>query len=204
MTKARATGTTGGAKGALVVGTGSTTAAPLTVGTDGQVLTAASGQTTGLQWATPASGSMTLLSTTTLSGTSTTISSISQSYRNLFVTTYNYWSTSTDSFYIQANGNNYHEEQFTTTLWSYSKINSTGISNVANVNNNSVFLLYNYSDTTVSKAYLMFGDDAAYGNIGGPYFGTGLINTLSGISSLTFIMNSGTFGAGTVKIYGVN
>jgi hypothetical protein len=52
MTKARATSTTAGAKGALVVGTGSLTAAPLTVGTDGQVLTAASGQTTGLQWTT--------------------------------------------------------------------------------------------------------------------------------------------------------
>jgi hypothetical protein len=50
MTKARATGTTGGAKGAIVVGTGSTTAAPLTVGTDGQFLTAASTASTGLTW----------------------------------------------------------------------------------------------------------------------------------------------------------
>jgi len=52
MTKARATGTTGGDKGALVVRTGSTTAAPLTVGTDGQVLTASSLSTTGLEWTT--------------------------------------------------------------------------------------------------------------------------------------------------------
>jgi uncharacterized protein YfaP (DUF2135 family) len=52
MTKARATGTTGGAKGSLVVGTGSTTAAPLTVGTDGQFLTAASTASTGLTWST--------------------------------------------------------------------------------------------------------------------------------------------------------
>ena len=50
MTKARATGTTGGAKGALVVGTGSTTAAALSVGTDGQFLTAASTASTGLTW----------------------------------------------------------------------------------------------------------------------------------------------------------
>ena len=68
MTKARATGTTGGAKGALVVGTGSTTAAPLTVGTDGQVLTAASGQTTGLQWGTPTDATKVPLSTVTAAG----------------------------------------------------------------------------------------------------------------------------------------
>jgi hypothetical protein len=42
------------AKGNLVVGTGSGTAAQLTVGTDTYVLTAASGQTTGLIWQYPA------------------------------------------------------------------------------------------------------------------------------------------------------
>jgi hypothetical protein len=41
------------AKGDLAVGTGSDTAAVLTVGSNGKVLTAASGETTGLEWATP-------------------------------------------------------------------------------------------------------------------------------------------------------
>lgn len=39
------------AKGDLVAGTGANTAGRLAAGTDGHVLTAASGQTTGLQWA---------------------------------------------------------------------------------------------------------------------------------------------------------
>jgi hypothetical protein len=40
-------------KGDLAVGTGSDTAAKLPLGTDGQVLTADSGQTTGIKWAAP-------------------------------------------------------------------------------------------------------------------------------------------------------
>lgn len=44
------------AKGDLAGGTGSNTAARLAVGTNGQVLTADSGETTGLKWATPTSG----------------------------------------------------------------------------------------------------------------------------------------------------
>lgn len=44
------------AKGDIAVGTAPATAAPLTVGTDGQVLTADSGETTGVKWATPGTG----------------------------------------------------------------------------------------------------------------------------------------------------
>jgi hypothetical protein len=42
------------AKGDLIVGTANDTAGILTAGTNGKVLTAASGETTGLSWATPA------------------------------------------------------------------------------------------------------------------------------------------------------
>jgi hypothetical protein len=46
------------AKGDLVAGTGADTAAKLTVGSNGQVLTADSAQTLGVKWATPASTSV--------------------------------------------------------------------------------------------------------------------------------------------------
>lgn len=68
-----------------LLGRSSSTAARLGVGTNGQVLTAASGETTGLQWATPAAGGMTLLSTTTLSGSSVTIGSIPATYNYLTI-----------------------------------------------------------------------------------------------------------------------
>jgi hypothetical protein len=53
------------------------------VGANGTVLTADSGETTGLKWATPTSGSYTLLASGTLSGSSVSLTSISQSYQNL-------------------------------------------------------------------------------------------------------------------------
>lgn len=73
------------AKGDIIAATAADTVARLGVGANDTVLTADSTTATGLKWATPASGGMTLLSTTTLSGTSTTISSISGAYTNLAI-----------------------------------------------------------------------------------------------------------------------
>ena len=75
------------ASGDIVVGTGSGTYDNLPIGTTGQILTA---DTTvspyKVKWATAASGgSLTLLSTTTLTGASVTVSSISGAYQNLFI-----------------------------------------------------------------------------------------------------------------------
>ena len=71
------------AKGDLIAASAADTPARLAVGTNGQVLTADSTASTGLAWATPASGGMTQLATGTLSGTAVTLSSISQSYKHL-------------------------------------------------------------------------------------------------------------------------
>jgi len=69
------------AKGDIIAATAADTVARLAVGANGTVLTAASGQATGLQWATPSSynPNYVLLNSggTSLSGTSTSVSGIS-------------------------------------------------------------------------------------------------------------------------------
>ena len=74
-------------KGDLAVATGADTAAKLPVGTNGQVLTADSTQTTGAKWATPSAGggsAWTLLNTVTLASPGLfDVSSIAGSYNDL-------------------------------------------------------------------------------------------------------------------------
>ncbi len=71
------------AKGDIVAATAADTVSRLGVGANNTVLTADSTTATGLKWATPASGSMTLISTTSLSGSSISVSSISGTYKSL-------------------------------------------------------------------------------------------------------------------------
>jgi len=79
------------AKGDLIAATAADTVSRLAVGTNGQILTADSAASTGLTWTTPAaSGGMTLISTTTLSGASVTLSSIPQTYKSLVMYVRNY------------------------------------------------------------------------------------------------------------------
>jgi hypothetical protein len=68
--------------GDVIYATGSSAVTRLGIGSAGQVLTVASGVPS---WSTPASGGMTLLSTTTLSGASTTISITSTGYVELIL-----------------------------------------------------------------------------------------------------------------------
>lgn len=75
------------AKGDLISATAADSPARLPVGTNGQLLTADSTTSTGLKWAdAPSSGAYTQLATGTLSGTAVTLSSISQSYVDLYLT----------------------------------------------------------------------------------------------------------------------
>jgi hypothetical protein len=71
------------AKGDIIAATAADTVSRLAVGANDTVLTADSTAGTGLKWATPSSGGMTLISTTTLTGASVTLSSIPATYNHL-------------------------------------------------------------------------------------------------------------------------
>jgi hypothetical protein len=76
------------AKGDLISATADNTPARIAVGTNGQTLVADSTASTGLKWATPSTGALTLISTTTLSAVSSQIisSCFSSTYDNYLMT----------------------------------------------------------------------------------------------------------------------
>ena len=79
------------AKGDIIAATAADTADRLAVGANNTVLTADSSTATGLKWATPATGALTLITTATAANTTTTLS-----VNNCFTSTY-------DNYLIEMN-----------------------------------------------------------------------------------------------------
>lgn len=205
------------AKGDLFAGSAANTYTKLAVGTDAQVLTADSTAATGLKWATAPGGGMTLLSTTTLSGASTTISSISQSYNSLIAIIYGVTNaTANGLFRLQPNASG------TISTWTGVQMYGSAASSViglqlGNINlftpdgglvrtdsNNAWFVqIDNYTSTTNYKPLTFRGVNLPTTGTTGAINFAGGINTNSAITSLLFTNTGGNFSTGTVLLYGV-
>jgi hypothetical protein len=153
---------------------------------------------------------MTLLSTTTLSGTSTVISSISQAYQDLYVLINNpFRNASFDSGGLRVNPNS------TTLLFTGLSVNGTTNTDsvLANLNgpdlgttsapatNNAFLYIRNYASTTNAKS-CFFSMSYASQSSRNQF---GFLQTASAISSLQITNqgNSMQYSGGTVLIYGV-
>lgn len=204
ITKASSSAVAPGAKGELVVGTTTNDSGILGVGANDTVLTADSSTATGLKWASVASGAYTLLSTTTLSGTSTTISSINQTYKHLLVVINAATGASNMFVRIQANGSTTLSSAGGWDSWSASNFSSgNGRTAVSTTTVCSGFLLlHNYANTSYMKSGITcFNGDLTGQFATGGYF----YRSTSAVTSIT-IDNSVTqsFTSGQVLIYGVN
>jgi hypothetical protein len=180
-------------------------------------IVADSGEATGLKWDTPASGGgMTLLSTTTLSGASTTISGISGSYKDLefhiFGVTNN---TAVGSFGCAPNNlttsTDFVSGKGTTSLTidtddkiRFSGGGGTNSPNRTNATNSWTVKIYNYASATGNKSYDLSGGYFNGGNAKVAIQQSGIIKTTSAITSLVFANDGGDFSAGTVLLYGVS
>ena len=213
ITKATASSIAPAAKGDLVVGSATNDAAVLGVGSNDQVLTADSSTATGLKWGTIAAGSMTLLSTTTLSGATTTISGISGSYTHLFGVVYGVTNaTGNGNFAFQANAQNiiaYTGFALNNNANGYGGCDlSLGYLPERSVATNAwQFIIYNYASTATRKPIefsgLWVNQFSPSGNPGAG-FGGGGVNTTSAVTSLVFYNSGGNLSSGTVLLYGVN
>ena len=197
------------AKGDIIAASAADTVSKLTVGANDTVLTADSSTATGLKWATPAAGGMTLLSTTTLSGASTTISSISQSYTNLLIVVYGATSSGSGRYHISPNGTDTGTWGLAWNGSAFEQRNNDFLhltleSNLAsNAANSWTVLIENYSSTSYRKNFFVAGGFVNSGSAVAAFNNSGMINTTSAISSLKFSNNGGNLTAGTVLIYGV-
>ena len=198
--------------GDTIYSSSGSTPARLGIGSTGNVLTVAGGVPT---WAAPASGGgMTLLTTHSLSGSTSTISGISGSYKSLFgvitgVTT----NGSGTNLKIDPNGSTLITNTVTLegvaaapTSYAYTATWYMCISaNLpADSDNCWSFTIDNYASTTKHKPVKMSGQFVnAASNLSAMNNGGG-IRTNSAITSLDFVTLSGAFNGGTVLLYGVS
>lgn len=196
------------AKGDIITATAADTVSRLAVGANDTVLTADSSTATGLKWATPSSGSMTLLASGTFASTgNTTISSISGSYKDLIVYIKNY-SNVGDDLGVRVNG-----VSTTGSHWfikSGSAVNYFTRLFAAQFTNNTSDIGFaklefpDYANTTTPKSYSMY---TVYTDTGStsPYGATavGGAKSTSAITSLVFFPVTGTIVSGSYEVYGV-
>jgi hypothetical protein len=184
------------------------TPARLGIGSTDQVLKVTGGIPA---WATPAAGGgMTLLSTTTLSGASTTISGIDQTYVNLYVLIANANSSGATQTQVQFNSDSNQVwsgvegydgiagTNFTST--SYMSDNQQGAGTAVN---NWGIMVGNYSQTVTGRAPISIAGTYQQGSNLRATNAQGARTDSTAITSVKISTYSGTWSGGTVKIYGV-
>ena len=169
--------------------------------------------------AAAASGGMTLLSTTSLTGATTTISSINQTYVNLFAIISGVTNATADGILRIAPNN---ETAITCSIRTDNGNNATWVGdsldylwvsggrNMSRTNSANTFALtiFNYSSTGTQKPYQVSGEFQVTGNTQqDPLFAAGSIggagNVTTAITSLVISNSGGNLSTGTVLLYGV-
>jgi hypothetical protein len=187
----------------------------LGIGTSGQVLTVNSGATAP-EWTTISSGGITLISSTTMSGSATiTLSSIPQTYTNLYlVYTGAYSAGAFDNLGFRMNGDSgtnydwgfngsaasggdFANAAQSTSIALGSSSSSTNVYDKAS----GVINIYNYAQSTVpivtfSATRTTYSGTAKSGSQQAQYRQAAAITSFS-------IIASSSFSGGTIKLYGV-
>lgn len=210
------------AKGDLIAATAADTVARLAVGTNGQVLTADSTASTGLKWATAASGSISSWSLlnaggTSLTGaTSVTVSGISNQKSIYVYVSAASSANASANFLIRPNNdstNNYIYNGFSGT-WN-STYNNANYGTVAGLTGNGIYLgqmgtgagntvygsaFFDSTDSTGWKPFRSIGNGD--GTAPTTYILLGLWKASAAITSITLFSDSGNFDNGTLYVYG--
>ena len=203
--------------GDTIYSSSGSTPARLGIGSTGNVLTVAGGVPT---WAAPAGGGgMTLLSTTNLTGASTTVSSISGSYKNLQINMKDFYPSGEVAILVRFNSDtssgNYRSLLMRgkegTAGSDIMEDNNSGFRllgyNVddADQNNFTSIVIPDYANATTTKVISANGSGREFNSGYFCSYLSGLyLASPAAITSITFGLSSGTWSGGSVEIYGVN
>lgn len=217
------------AKGDIIAASAADTVARLAVGSNDQVLTADSTTATGLKWATPAAGGMTLISETTASALSSlSLSSIPQTYKQLLLVWNGiYHSATSTAFDIRFNNSStlyYYKggsiaTNFTSLYHAGNDISSAsqdgtslfgrGITGTGDpiIAASGWLLIDNYASTTKHKNYSL--QAAYYDGSNQGKLGQGVYGSTSAITSIDVYRRTGTatFSNNTntsIRLYGIS
>lgn len=204
--------------GDTIYSSSGSTPARLGIGTTGQVLTVAGGVPS---WATPSSGGgMTLINTggTALSGSTTTLSSISGSYTDLILIIQDAYCSAVNGIKVRFNSDTTAANYNSTETRTYSggaiqfiadygtdSFISAGVAGNVNTNYEKVQTYLRFPRYATSATKVVTGNSISQNSsnkniytIMGAYYGS------SAISSISIITTGGTFSGGTAYLYGVS
>jgi hypothetical protein len=218
------------AKGDIFVGSAANTYTKLSVGSNGQTLTATSSAATGVAWSTPSASAYTLIQTVSaVGGYSWTFSSIPQTYRSLKLVGSNFYQTSGSAslIYLSFTPNGWatgsssayiSEYSSTGTAFTYSASNSNGTSTYpysygtaqrgdAYYGMSFEWNIPEYTDTDSSGTYTRVSsiktNNAYTGNEWNGYLGWKRNGALTSFTISNANGNTTTWASGSITLYGI-
>jgi hypothetical protein len=215
MTRARDVANIDGvltAKGDIYAATAAATPARLGVGANNTVLTADSAEATGLKWAAPSSGGMTLLASGSMSGSQVSITGLSGSYETLVCYVISPTNANGENFCIRLNndtGTNYAytgtSSRLTTTYQSQSAssiVNDFPVIPLSGATQGWQVTIQNY---TAGNYKTVSTVGAGVNSPGTKHAGTntGMWASTAAVTEIDLFPLTGTWSGGTYEVFGV-
>ena len=196
--------------GDIIYASAANTPARLGIGSSGQSLVVSGGLPV---WSTPASGGMTLISTTTLTGASISLSSIPSTYNELWL----YIQNPRPATNVQDLAMRFNSDSTSNYRGVGSTAGSSGAKNTSNYlviangaantadTSQVTVRIPNYTNTASPKNYISNYNVTDGGNTSNWYTGQnqGAWNSTAAVNTITLLPQTGSWTSGTVLLYGV-